>query len=146
VTLPAPTDLLPHREPFVFVDEITDLQPGRSATARYTLPADAPFLAGHFPGRPIMPGVLIVEALAQTGALAVLSEDESRSKLALFAGIERARFRRPVGPGDTLDLAMMLTRRRGPLGEGEGTVHVDGELVCEATLRFAITDPPEGKD
>jgi 3-hydroxyacyl-[acyl-carrier-protein] dehydratase len=140
VTLPAPTDLLPHREPFVFVHEIVELLPGASARARYTLSPDADFLAGHFPGRPIMPGVLIVEALAQTGALAVLSEEESRGKLALFAGIEKARFRRPVVPGDTLDLAMELTRRRGPLGEGNGTAHVGGDLVCEATLRFAITD------
>jgi 3-hydroxyacyl-[acyl-carrier-protein] dehydratase len=140
VTLPAPTDLLPHREPFVFVHEIVEILPGTSARARYTLSPDADFLAGHFPGRPIMPGVLIVEALAQTGALAVLSEEENRGKLALFAGIEKARFRRPVVPGDTLDLAMELTRRRGPLGEGNGTAHVGGDLVCEATLRFAITD------
>jgi 3-hydroxyacyl-[acyl-carrier-protein] dehydratase len=144
VSLPAPTDLLPHRPPFVFVDEIVALDPGRLARARYTLPEDADFLAGHFPGYPIMPGVLIVEALAQTGALAVLSEDASRGRLALFAGIERARFRRPVRPGETLDLAVELTRRRGPVGAGRGTAHVGGEPACEALLRFAVTDAPAG--
>jgi len=138
---PAPTELIPHREPFLFVDEVLEVVPGRSARARWTLPPDAPFLAGHFPGRPIMPGVLIVEALAQTGALAVLSVDEHRGRLALFAGIERARFRRPVEPGETLDLEVELTRRRGPLGEGEGRASVGGAAACEATLRFMVVDP-----
>jgi 3-hydroxyacyl-[acyl-carrier-protein] dehydratase len=137
---PAPADVLPHRAPFLFVDEVVDLQPGRSARARYALTEDAPFLAGHFPGRPIMPGVLIVEALAQTGALAVLSEPENAGRLALFAGIERARFRRQVLPGDTLDLEVVLTRRRGPIGEGEATAWVDGAVACQAVLRFAVTD------
>jgi 3-hydroxyacyl-[acyl-carrier-protein] dehydratase len=101
---PAPTDLIPHRPPFLFVDEVLAVEPGTLARARWTLPADAAFLAGHFPGRPILPGVIMIEALAQTGALAVLSEEANRGKLALFAGIERARFRRPVLPGETLDL------------------------------------------
>ncbi len=139
--LPHPTEILPHRSPFLFIDEIIELNPGTSARARWTLRPDTDFLAGHFPGEPVMPGVIIIEALAQTGALAVLSEPSSRGKLALFAGIERAKFRRPVKPGETLDLAMSLTRRRGPLGEGTATAHVDGELACEATLRFAIVDP-----
>jgi 3-hydroxyacyl-[acyl-carrier-protein] dehydratase len=138
--VPAPADVLPHRAPFLFLDEVVDLQPGRSARARFSLTADAPFLAGHFPGRPIMPGVLIIEALAQTGALAVLSEPENAGRLALFAGIERARFRRPVVPGDTLDLEVELTRRRGPLGEGEGTARVGDAIACQAVLRFAVTD------
>ena len=128
----------------MFVDEIVSLEPGKMAQARYTLPVDAPFLAGHFPGEPIMPGVLIIEALAQTGALAVLAAPENRGKLALFAGIERAKFRRPVRPGDTIELEMTLTRSRGPLGEGEATATVDGVLVCSATLKFAVAPGPTG--
>lgn len=124
------------------MDEVLALEPGRSAKGRYTLPVDAPFLQGHFPGQPIMPGVLIIEALAQTGALAVLSEPQNRGKLALFAGIERAKFRRPVRPGDVIDLEMTLTRSRGPLGEGEATATVDGVLVCSATLKFAVAPGP----
>lgn len=138
--LPHPTEILPHRPPFLFIDEIVELEAGRMARARWTLAPDTPFLAGHFPGEPVMPGVIIIEALAQTGALAVLSEPASAGKLALFAGIERAKFRRPVKPGETIDLAIELTRRRGPIGEGEATAHVGGTLACEATLRFAVVD------
>ena len=125
-SLPAPADLLPHRPPFLFVDEVLDLVPGRSARARWYIDPDAYFFAGHFPGNPILPGVLIVEALAQTGALAALAEPDSQGKLALFAGIERARFRRVVRPGEELVLETRLTRRRGPLGVGEGEASVDG--------------------
>jgi 3-hydroxyacyl-[acyl-carrier-protein] dehydratase len=137
----APTDLIPHRAPFLFLDEVVEVRPGESARGRFRLDPGAPFLAGHFPGHPIMPGVLIVEALAQTGAVAVLAEEGNRGRLALFAGIDRARFRRPVAPGDTLELEMRMTRRRGPIGEGEGTARVGGEVACDAILRFAVTDP-----
>ncbi|MCU0306766.1 MAG: 3-hydroxyacyl-ACP dehydratase FabZ [Thermoleophilia bacterium] len=137
---PAPTEVIPHRDPFLFLDEVVALEPGRSARARWTLPPDAPFLAGHFPGHPILPGVIIIEALAQTGALAVLSLPENQGKLALFAGIEKARFRRPVRPGETLDLECALTRHRGPVGEGQAVARVDGQVACQATLRFAVTD------
>lgn len=138
--LPAPTDLLPHRPPFLFVDEVLALVPGESARARLYVDPEAAFFAGHFPGNPILPGVIIVEALAQTGALAALAEPEVTGKLALFAGIERARFRRVVRPGEELVLETRLTRRRGPLGEGEGTATVDGVVACEATLKFALVD------
>ena len=142
-SLPAPADLLPHRPPFLFVDEVLDLVPGQSARARWYIDPDAYFFAGHFPGNPILPGVLIVEALAQTGALAALAEPDSEGKLALFAGIERARFRRVVRPGEELVLETRLTRRRGPLGAGEGEASVDGALACEASLRFALVNASE---
>ena len=106
--IPDPTDLLPHREPFLFIDEIVALDPGVSAHARWTLRPDLDFFRGHFPGNPITPGVLIVEALAQAGGLAAMSLEENEGKLAVFAGIEKVRFRRPVLPGDTLDLITTL--------------------------------------
>lgn len=144
MSLPAPTEVIPHRDPFLFVDEIVELTPGQSARARWRLPEDAPFLAGHFPGHPVLPGVIIVEALAQTGALAVLSLAENRGKLALFAGIDRARFRRPVRPGEVLDLEAHLTRHRGPLGQGEGTATVAGAVACRATFTFAVAEADGG--
>ena len=140
VPLPDPTDLLPHREPFLFVDEILALEPGVSARARWTLRPDLPFFAGHFPGNPITPGVLMVEALAQTGALAAMSLPENRGRLALFAGIEKVRFRRPVRPGETLDLETRMVRTRGPMGWGEGEARVGGDLACSATVAFALVD------
>lgn len=138
--LPAPADLLPHRPPFLFVDEILDLVPGTSARARWHVDPDAAFFAGHFPGNPILPGVIIVEALAQTGALAALAEPDSGGKLALFAGIGKARFRRVVRPGEDLVLETRLTRRRGPLGSGEGVATVEGVVACQTELSFALVD------
>ena len=143
--LPAPTDLLPHRAPFLFVDEILDLVPGESARARWFVDPASAFFAGHFPGNPILPGVIIIEALAQTGALAALAEPDTSGKLALFAGIGRARFRRVVRPGEELVLETRLTRRRGPLGEGEGTATVGGETACETALKFALVDSEEAR-
>lgn len=138
--LPAPADLLPHRPPFLFVDEILDLVPGTSARARWHVDPEAAFFAGHFPGNPILPGVIIVEALAQTGALAALAEPDSGGKLALFAGIGKARFRRVVRPGEDLVLETRLTRRRGPLGSGEGVATVEGVVACQTELSFALVD------
>lgn len=140
MSLPDPKDLLPHREPFLLVDEILELEPGVSARARWTLRPEMDFFRGHFPGNPITPGVLIVEALAQTGALAAMSLPANRGKLALFAGIEKVRFRRPVRPGETLELSTRMVRTRGPMGWGEGEARVDGTLACSATISFALVD------
>jgi 3-hydroxyacyl-[acyl-carrier-protein] dehydratase len=134
--------ILPHREPFLLIDEIVELEPGRRAVARKRVREDEWYLRGHFPGRPVMPGVLIVEAMAQTGALAVLSEEENRGRLALFAGIDDCRFKRIVEPGDELELRCELERARGPVGRGKATAHVDGELAARATLTFAVERTP----
>jgi 3-hydroxyacyl-[acyl-carrier-protein] dehydratase len=130
--------ILPHREPFLLIDEVLEVTPGVGAVARKTVRADEWYLQGHFPGRPIMPGVLIVEALAQTGALAVLTEDGNRGKLAFFAGIDDCRFKRVVEPGDVLELRCELDRMRGPIGRGKAEARVDGELACRALLTFAV--------
>jgi 3-hydroxyacyl-[acyl-carrier-protein] dehydratase len=130
--------ILPHREPFLLIDEVLELRPGEGATARKTVRDGEWFLRGHFPDRPVMPGVLIVEALAQTGAVAVLSEEENRGRLALFAGIDNCRFKRVVEPGDVLDLHCELDRVRGPVGRGKAEARVDGKLACRALLTFAV--------
>ncbi len=130
--------ILPHREPFLLIDEIVELELGVRAVARKTVREDEWYLAGHFPGRPIMPGVLIVEAMAQTGAVAVLSEEENRGRLALFAGIDDVRFKRLVQPGDELELTCDLERVRGPIGKGRAEARVGGELAARGTLTFAV--------
>jgi 3-hydroxyacyl-[acyl-carrier-protein] dehydratase len=133
-------EILPHRDPFLFLDEVVVLEPGSRVVARKQVREDEWFLTGHFPGRPIMPGVIIVEAMAQTGAVAVLADEANRGKLALFAGIDDVRFKRMVVPGDELELTCELERMRGPVGRGKATATVDGELAARGTLMFAVTD------
>ena len=135
--------ILPHREPFLLLDEVTELDPGARVVARKLVREDEWYLGGHFPGNPIMPGVLMVEAMAQCGAVAVLSEEANRGKLALFAGIDDVRFKRLVRPGDELELVCELERLRGPVGRGKARASVDGELAVRGTLLFALTDMPE---
>jgi 3-hydroxyacyl-[acyl-carrier-protein] dehydratase len=130
--------ILPHRDPFLLLDEVVELTPGERVVARKHVRPDEWYFSGHFPGRPIMPGVLIVEAMAQAGAVAVLSEEENRGKLALFAGIDGVRFKRVVEPGDELELTCELERVRGPIGKGKATAKVDGQLAARGTLTFAV--------
>ena len=132
--------ILPHREPFLLLDEVTAIEPGVRVVARKRVREDEWYLAGHFPGRPIMPGVLMVEAMAQAGAVAVLTGDENRGKLALFAGIDDVRFKRIVVPGDEIELTCELERVHGSIGRGRVTATVDGQLAVRGTLTFAVTD------
>ena len=131
-------EILPHREPFLLIDEVLELKPGERVVARKHVREDEWYFRGHFPGRPVMPGVLIVEAMAQTGAVAVLSEEENRGRIALFAGIDDTRFKRIVEPGDELRLECTLEQVRGPIGKGKARATVDGELAARGTLTFAV--------
>lgn len=129
--------IIPHRDPFLFLDEVLELEPGVRVVARKRVRADEWFFPGHFPGRPIMPGVIMVEALAQAGAVAVLSMEENRGKLALFAGIDDVRFKRIVEPGEDLTLTCDLEAARGPVGRGRAVARVGEELAVRGTLTFA---------
>lgn len=136
----SPQDVLPHRPPFLFVDEVVELEPGQSARGRWSLTGNEPFFAGHFPLRPTLPGVLMVESLAQLGGIALLADDRFAGRLPLFGGIDRARFRRQVTPGEVLDLEVTLGRLSTRAGTGHGRATVDDELACEAQLLFVIVD------
>ena len=138
--LPEPADVLPHRPPFLFVSEVTDVEPGVSARGQWALTGEEPFFSGHFPGRPTLPGVLMVESLAQLGGIAVLLDPRYAGKLPLFGGIEKARFRRQVLPGETLELEVSMDRLSARAGRGHGTAAVGGRTACEAELLFVIVD------
>ena len=133
-------NLIPHRYPFLLVDRIEDVEPGVRAVGIKSVTQNEPFFQGHFPDYPVMPGVLIVEAMAQVGAVGVMSVEEYRGKLALFAGIDGVRFRRQVVPGDVLTMEVQIERLKGKIGRGKGKATVSGERVCEADLMFAFAE------
>ena len=136
-----PEDVLPHRPPFLFVDELDEVVPGESARGRWHLTGEEAFFAGHFPGRPTLPGVLMVEALAQLGGVVVLADERYAGKLPLFGGIDKARFRAQVGPGDTLALETRMDRLSATAGRGSGTATVNGRVACEASMLFVVVTP-----
>lgn len=131
-------DIIPHRYPFLLIDTIEELEPGVRALGKKCVSVNEPFFQGHFPGNPVMPGVLIMEALAQVGAVAILSQPEWRGRTAYFAGIDKARFRQKVTPGDVLMLETQIIKVKGPVGVGKATATVNGIIAAQAELTFAI--------
>ena len=136
--LPRPDSVLPHRPPFLFVDEVVEIVAGQSAKGVWALTGSEPFFAGHFPGRPTLPGVLMVEAMAQLGGIALLSDERFAGSLPLFGGIDKARFRRQVVPGDILEMEVVLDQLAARAGRGMGTARVGGKVVCTASMLFVI--------
>jgi 3-hydroxyacyl-[acyl-carrier-protein] dehydratase len=136
--------IIPHRYPLLLIDRVVEIDDGKSAVAIKNVTANEWFFEGHFPGRKIMPGVLIIEAMAQTAAVAMMRGQQASGRVPLFAGMERVRFRKPVVPGDQLRLEFTLERLRGPVGRGAVRATVDGKLVAEATISFALADPGAG--
>lgn len=131
-------DILPHRSPFLLIDTVEELQPGVKCVAKKNVTMNEPHFMGHFPRNPVMPGVLIIEALAQTGAVAILCQDEWKGKTAYFAGINNVKFKQKVVPGDTLELTTEIIKVKGPIGVGKAVARVNGKVACMAELTFAI--------
>lgn len=131
-------EIIPHRQPFLLIDTIEELEVGVRAVAKKCVSYNEPFFAGHFPAEPVMPGVLLVEALAQTGAVAILGKEENRGRTAYFASINNAKFKKKVVPGDVLILETEIIRQKGPIGVGKAVAKVDGKIVCTAELTFAM--------
>ena len=138
-------EIIPHRYPFLLIDGITYLEPGLKAVGYKNITTNEPFFQGHFPGNPIMPGVLIVEALAQLGCVTMLAKEEYKNMIGLFAGIDSVRFKKPVVPGDKLDLFVELIKLKGPIGKFKGEAKVDGQLACEGEVLFAVAPKPENR-
>lgn len=136
--------VIPHRPPFLLIDRIVEVEPGVRAVGLKNVSMNEPYFAGHFPEYPVMPGVLIVEALAQVGAVAILMVEANRGKIAMFAGIDNLRFRGQVTPGDTLTLSVEIIRLKGPVGKGKAVAAVDGKTVVEGEIMFALTDGSTG--
>ncbi|MHA6250699.1 3-hydroxyacyl-ACP dehydratase FabZ [Oceanobacillus sp. CAU 1775] len=131
-------EIIPHRYPFLLVDKIIEVEEAKRAVGIKNVTINEPFFQGHFPDYPVMPGVLIVEAMAQVGAIAVLNMEQNKGKIGFLAGLDKCRFKRQVKPGDQLRLEVEITRMKGPIGKGKGRATVDGELACEAEITFAI--------
>ncbi|GIO12224.1 3-hydroxyacyl-[acyl-carrier-protein] dehydratase FabZ [Cohnella xylanilytica] len=134
-------EIIPHRPPFLLVDRILELEPGKRAVGLKNVTMNEPYFVGHFPGFPVMPGVLIMEALAQVGAAAMLCLEENKGKIGMFAGVDEFRWRGQVTPGDTLTLEVEIIRLKGPVGKGQATAKVGDQVVAEGVLMFALVDP-----
>ncbi len=135
-------EIIPHRDPFLLIDEVIELEPGKRVVATKYLKPDEDWFRGHFPGAPVQPGVLMIEMLAQAGAVCTLCLPENKGKLAFFAGIDKARFRRNVLPGETLTLEVEIIKQKGPIGFGKATAYVEGKKAVTCEISFAVADKP----
>lgn len=131
-------EIIPHRYPFLLVDRVTEIEEGKRVAGLKNVTVNEPFFQGHFPEYAVMPGVLIIEALAQLGAISILGKEENRGKIGFLAGIDNCRFKRQVRPGDQLQMEVEILRLKGPIGKGKAVAKVDGEVACEAEIMFAI--------